>query len=155
MKRITAARAGMVIDINHDLDARQMRRKRSPVHAALGRPLGPFRRIGRFSFGLAARRNLLHLLQAEQHLIFGERLRATTEAMTLQLFDDLAEPIILRPLRNQHRLQRAGIVRERIRRDCHEEIRSCVAAHHELRQRADSLCRNHPGCSGAGVSRAA
>jgi hypothetical protein len=83
MKRIAAAPAGMVIDIDHDLHARQMRWKRSPVHAALGRSLGSLGRIGCFSLGLAARGNLLNLFQAEQHLIFRQRLRTPSEAMTL------------------------------------------------------------------------
>jgi hypothetical protein len=80
----------------------------------------------------AARHDLLDLFQAEQHLILGECLGAPAEAMTVQFFDDLTEPIILRPFRNQHRLQRAGIVRQRIRRNCHDGIRSCGPAYREL-----------------------
>jgi hypothetical protein len=34
MERIPAARAGMVVDIDHPLDPRQMRRQRSAVHPA-------------------------------------------------------------------------------------------------------------------------
>ena len=75
--------------------------------------------------------------------------------MTLQFLDDLTEPLVLRPLRNQHRFQRARIVGKRIRQNSHGKIRSCVAANRERFQHADSLCRNHPGCIGAGISRAA
>ena len=52
MQRVAAARAGVVIDIDHHLDARQMRRKRSPVQATLGRPACPLGRIGRINLGL-------------------------------------------------------------------------------------------------------
>jgi hypothetical protein len=83
------------------------------------------------------------------------RFGAPSEAMTLQLFDDLAEPVVLHALGEEHRLQRARIVGKDIRRDCHDGIRSCATMRRERLQRADSLCRNHPGCSGAGVSRAA
>ena len=36
VQRVAAARTGVILDIDHHLDARQMRGKRSPVHAALG-----------------------------------------------------------------------------------------------------------------------
>jgi len=75
--------------------------------------------------------------------------------MTLQLLDDLTEPIVLRPLRNQHRLERARVVRKCIRGDRHRGSKSCVALRRERFQPGDSLCRNHAGCIGAGVSRAA
>jgi hypothetical protein len=54
-----------------------------------------------------ARRYLLDLFQAEQHLIFGQRLGTPPEAMTLQFLDDLTKPLVLHALGNQHRLQRA------------------------------------------------
>ena len=145
----------MVFDIDHHLDARQMRRKRSSVHAALGGSVRPLGRIGRVTLGLAARRDLLDLFEPEQHLIFGQRLGAAAEAMALQFLDDLTQPIVLHPLRNQHRFERAGIVGKRIRRNGHGAIRSCVALRRDVFPRADSLCRNHPGCIGAGISRAA
>ena len=65
--------------------------------------------------GLAARRGLLDLFQAEQQLIFRQRLGPSAEAMALQLLDDLSQPLGARTLRQQHRLQRAGIVGERVR----------------------------------------
>ena len=37
-------------------------------------------RIGRIAFGLAARCDLLDVFEPEQHLIFGQRLRAAAEA---------------------------------------------------------------------------
>jgi len=41
--------------------------------------------------------------------------------MTLQLFDDLAQPLALVPLGKQHRLQRLGIIRKVI---AHRQIRA-------------------------------
>jgi len=125
------------------------------VHTALTGSARPFRRIDRINLGLAARRDLLDLFQAKQHLILGQRLGAPAESMALQFLDDLAQSLVLHPLGNQHRLQRAGIVGERVRQNRHDGIRSSVAARRELLHRTDSLCRNHPGCIGAGVSRAA
>jgi hypothetical protein len=136
MQRVAAARAGMVIDIDHHLDARQMRRQRSAVHAALCGSACPFGRMGRLNLGLAVCRDLLDFFQTKQHLIFRQRLRAPAEAMTLQFFDDLAKPLVLCPLGNQHRLQRAGIVGKSVRRDCHGGIRSCTTARRELLKRA-------------------
>ena len=132
-----------------------MRRKRSPVHAALGGAACPLGRIGRIDLGLIARRDLLDVFEPEQHLIFGQRLGAPAEAMALQFFDDLTKPFVLHALGNQHRLERAGIVGKCIGQNGHGGIRSCVALRRERFQPADSLCRNHPGCIGAGVSRAA
>ena len=145
----------MVIDIDHHLDTRQVRRQRSSVQATLGRPACPLDLIGCVNLCLITGRLLLDIFKPKQHLLFGQCLGTAAEAMTLQFLDDLTEPIILRPLRNQHRLERARIVRKCIRRDRHGGSRSCVALRRELFQPADSLCRNHAGCIGAGVSRAA
>jgi hypothetical protein len=153
MQRVAAARARVGIDIDHHLDPRQVRRKRSAVQATLGRPACPLGRIARINLGLITCGSLLDIFEPEQHLIFGQCLGTPTKAMTLQFFDDLTQPIVLRPLRNQHRLERARVVRKCIRR--HGGSRSCVALRHERFQPADSLCRNHAGCIGAGVSRAA
>ena len=155
MQRVAAARAHEVVDIDHQLDARQVHGKRSPDHAALGRSIYPLGRISCISCGLTARRNLLDVLEPEQHLIFGQRLGTPSEAMALQLFDDLEKPLVADALRNQHRFERAGIVGKSIRLNGHGRIRTCVAVRRERFRRADSLCRNHPGCIGAGVSRAA
>jgi hypothetical protein len=51
--------------------------------------------------------------------------------MTLQFLDDLAQPLVMHALRDQHRLQRTGIVGKRIRRNCHDGIRSCVVTPRE------------------------
>ena len=153
--RCRAAWTGLIVDVDHHLDARQMSRKRSAVHPTLGRSIGPLGRIGCVSPGLDARRNLLDIFEPEQHLIFGQRLGAPAKAMALQLLDDLTQPLVLRPLRKQHRFERAGIVGKQIRLNGHDRSRSCVALRRDRFPRADSLCRNHPGCIGAGTSRAA
>ena len=73
--------------------------------------------------------------------------------MTLQFLDDLTEPLVLRPLRNQHRFQRARIVGKRIRQNSHGKIRSCVAANSERFQHAD-YCAAIILAASAPVSRA-
>ena len=155
MQGLAAARASAVYNVDHHLDARQMFGKRSFVHPTLSGPVCPLRWIGRFRRDLLARRSLLDVFEPEQHLIFGQRLGAATEAMTLQFLDDLTQPFVLHPLRNQHRLERTGIVGKRICHNRHGAIRPCAAPRREHFCPADSLCRNHPGCIGAGISRAA
>ena len=150
MQRVAAARARVGIDIDHHLDPRQVRRKRSAVQATLGRPACPLGRIGRINLGLITCGSLLDIFEPEQHLIFGQCLGTPTKALTLQFFDDLTQPIVLRPLRNQHRLERARVVRKCIRR--HGGSRSCVALRHERFQPADSLCRNHMQAASAPAS---
>ncbi len=119
MQRLAAAGAGVVVDIDHHLHARQMCRKRSPVHPALRGSVRPLGRIGLVTLGLAARRDLLDLFEPEQHLILGQRLGAAPEAVALQFLDDLAQPIVLRPRRDQHRFERVGIVGKGVRRNGH------------------------------------
>ena len=155
MQSLAAAWASAVFYVDHHLDARQMSRKRSAIDTTLCASSNALSRIGRFILGLLARRNLVDVLKSEQHLIFGQRLSAPAEAMALQLLDDLTQSLVLCPLRDQHRLQRAEIVGKRIRQNGHSGIRSCTALRRERFSQADSPCRSHPGCIGAGISRAA
>ena len=121
---VAAARTAVILDVDHHLDARQMRRQRSAVHAALGGTLGSLGRDGCFAFGLAACRGLLDVFEPKQQLIFRQRLGPPAEAMALQLLDDLFQPLGARTLRQQHRLQRAGIIRKRVRHHRHGRIKS-------------------------------
>ena len=120
MQRIAAAWARVVLNVDHHLNARQVRGKRSSVHAALGRSGCPLGWIDRIALGVTARRDLLDILEPEQHLIFRQRLRAAAEAMALQFFDDLEKPLVADALYNQHRLERAGILGKSIRLNGHE-----------------------------------
>jgi hypothetical protein len=87
--------------------------QRSPVQATLGRPACPLGRIGRVNLGLITCRSLFDVFEPEQHLVFGQCLGTPSKAITLQFLDDLTQPIVLRPLRNQHRLERASVGRHR------------------------------------------
>ncbi|MGY4298550.1 hypothetical protein ACVWXN_006645 [Bradyrhizobium sp. i1.4.4] len=132
----------MIVEVDQHLDPRQMRRQRSSVPAApcgSARSLGSIGCIGR---GITARLDLLDLLQAEQQLVLRQRLGPAAEAMTLQLLDDLLEPRGARPFGQQHRLERAGIVRKRVGRRRHDAITPCVAASRERDMHTDSLCRS-------------
>ena len=100
----------VLVDIDHRLDPRQVRRQRAAVGPAPGGArfaLGRALLLGR---GLARRRFLLGLLQRKLKLILGQALGPPAEAMTLELPDDLAQPLALQPLGDQHRLEQAGIV---------------------------------------------
>jgi hypothetical protein len=155
MQRLAATRTSAVFDVDQHLDAWQMSRKRSAIDATLGASACPLSLIGYLALGLLTRRSLLDLFEPEQHLIFGKRLSAPAKTMTLQFLDDLTQAFGLQPLGNQHRFQRAGIVGKRIRQIGHGGIRSCATPRRERFQPADSPCRSHPGCIGAGISRAA
>ena len=140
-----AARAGLVVDIDDDLDARQMGRQRAAIDAAL---CAPPSRVGR-GFGFPpspplASLRLLDLFERQQHLVFRQRLGAAAEAMTLHLLDDLDEPLVAHPLGDQHRLELVRIVGKRVDRLRHSRKKTifstrfatifdalihCVAAH--------------------------
>src|SRR6185312_4332600 len=110
MQCIAATRTAMILNVDYDLDARQMGGKRSTVHPALGASIGPRDRIGDLGLGLCARCTLLDVLKPEQHLIFRQALGTSAKPVTLQLLDDLTQPIVLRPLGDQHRLERVSII---------------------------------------------
>ena len=63
MQLALTARAGLVVNVDHHLDARQMRRQRSSVDAALGGMTCPRGWRRRFVLGLSARRRLLDLFE--------------------------------------------------------------------------------------------
>jgi hypothetical protein len=62
--------------------------------------------------------------------------------MTLQLLDDLLEPLGPRPFRQHHRLERAGIVGKRVDHDRHGQNRAWHAVLREPKNAPDSLCRS-------------
>ena len=72
----------------------------------------------------AYRLDLLDLLEPEQQLLRRQNLGPAPEAVTLHLPDDLAQPLALRPLREQHLLQHAGIVGKCFGDDRHGMIES-------------------------------
>lgn len=74
MKSVAAAWAGMVLDVEDHLDARQMRRQRPPVRPPLCGTLPACGRIGTCGLFLACRLDLLSLLEAKKQLIFGQAL---------------------------------------------------------------------------------
>jgi hypothetical protein len=107
-----AAGAGLVVDVDDDLDPRQMRRQCSAIVAALARPFGPAFRGCLILTGLGRGYDLLDVLEAQQHLLLGERLGLPAKAVALQLLDDLPQPLALMKRSQQHRLQRLGIIRK-------------------------------------------
>jgi hypothetical protein len=73
-------------------------RQRATVGAALAGPGFALRRICRFLAGEALRLHMFGFLQSEEELVLRQALDPPTEAMTLQLLDDLAQPLVLRAL---------------------------------------------------------
>ena len=102
--------AGLVLDVGDLLEARQVRRQRSPVGPPLPGPLGPFYGIGGLLAGKVLGLDLLGLLEPQQQLIDRQALGPAAKAMTLQLLDDLAQPLVLGALRREHRPKRDRIV---------------------------------------------
>jgi hypothetical protein len=156
MQFALAAEAGLVVDVDDDLDPRQMRRQRSAVDAALARPFGPVFQGRLVLTSLGRGCDLLDVLEAQQHLFLRKRLCFPAKAMTLQFLDDLTQPLALVPLGQQHCLQRLGIIREVVAR--HPQIRSYSPPFRDDLDAADSLRRsvahNYPACVGTIVSRA-
>ena len=72
--------------------------------------------IGRLDLGLVARRDLLDVFEPEQHLIFGQRLRASAKTMTRNSLMIWRSPSFCTRSASQHRLQRAGHRQEAYRR---------------------------------------
>src|SRR4051812_19642665 len=133
-----------------------MHRQCSAVVAALACALRPTFRSCLVLTGFCTGYDLLDVLEAEQHLFFRQRLRLPAKAMTLQFLDDLAQPLALVPLGQQHRLQRFGIIRKVI---AHRQIRAYSRRPGDVLDAPDSLRRsaahNYPACVGTIVSRGA
>ena len=111
MQLAGAAAAGFVVDVDDDLDPRQMRRQRSAIGATLAISRGAARARALVLLRFAGRCDLFDVFQTQQHLLLGQCLRPAAKAMTLQFLDDLTQTLALTPLGEQHRLQRLRIVR--------------------------------------------
>jgi hypothetical protein len=85
-----AAWAGLAVDVDHDLDPRQMRRQCSAIAAALASALRPTFRSCLVLAGFRTGRDLLNVLEAQQHLLFGKRFRFPAKTVALQFLDDLS-----------------------------------------------------------------
>ena len=144
MQQPFAARTGFVVDINDNFDARQMSGQSAAIDAAFPRRLLT---LGR-GFGFRLRRRagfrLLDLFEREQHLVFGQRFRATTKTMALQLLDDLNEPLVANALGDEHRLQLVRIVGKHLDRRGHGRRKSYFPWLRDDFRRPDSLCRSLP-----------
>jgi hypothetical protein len=94
MHRAAAARAGAVSWLDDDLDPPQVIRQR-----AAGPPLfgahPPQRQIGLLLFGLTCGNRVLEILQRQIELVGIELFRALAELHTLELADQMAQPIVL------------------------------------------------------------
>lgn len=141
MKSVAAARAGMVRNVDDHLDARQVRRQRTPVRPPLRGALLARGRIGTFGLFLTGRLDLLGLLEAKEQLILRQALRPAAEAVTLQFLDDLGQASILDVPRQDHRLQHIRIVGKLVRRYRHDRIRPYSPAPGDGGIAADSLGR--------------
>jgi hypothetical protein len=133
-----AARAGLVLDVDDDLFARQMRRQCAAIDlpSACGGLLLR-RRTVVLRRSLRCRERLLHIFQPQRQLVRIEPLGAATEAVALQFLDDRHQPLNLmialsrllarrrellgmpRPLGQKQSAQRLRIGGERIRSGRH------------------------------------
>lgn len=90
-----------------------MGRERTEVHPALGGPALAFGRPRGLALGVGGRLDLLDLLQAELELVDWQAIGPRTEAVTLQLLDDLAKPLALGTFREEQALEKSGVVSQR------------------------------------------
>ena len=147
VKLTLAARTGLVVDIDDGFDARHMGGQRAAIAPAPARGFGAGR--CRLAFGLCSVAGLClpDVFERQQHLVFGKRLGASSEAMTPHLLDDLNEPLVARPLGEQHRLQLVRGIGERFDRLRHERSRSYLSAPRDNHKDHDSLYRRSAGQS--------
>jgi hypothetical protein len=89
-----------------------------------GSRAGRLGRRGLFGLGVPGRLELLGLFQSQQELVLGQALGAAAEAVTLESLDDLAQPLALGPLLQEHRLEQARVVGKPGSRRGHVQIRS-------------------------------
>ena len=61
---------------------------------------------------MTGRLDLLDVLQSQLELFLRQGFSPPPEPMSLQLLDDLTQPLAFRPLGQQHRLEQVGIVRQ-------------------------------------------
>jgi hypothetical protein len=142
VQRPAAARAGLVLDVDHDLDARQMPGQGTAVAPRLLAPSAPLRHRRRRLFaGLGRGHRLLDVLEPELQLVGIEALRAAAELQPLELGEQQAQLLDLaraaleaRRLQGDHLLpglelagecahglvQKRDVGRETVRIDPHE-----------------------------------
>ncbi len=109
MQGRAAARAGLVGDIDHDLDPRQMRRQRSAI--ALRRLAGPLRlRLSRLGLRFLLAQGLLGIFNALLQRFFAETFGAAAEAVAQQNRDQHLQARNLGLRLEQQMLQQRRIV---------------------------------------------
>ena len=134
-----AAGTGLVIDVDDDLDPRQVHRQGATIAATLASPRRAAIGDGLVLLCFAGRCDLLDVFQAQQHLGLGQRLRLPAKAMALHFLDDLAQPLALAPLGEQHRFLRLKIVRQGV---AHTQIRTYSPPPGDAFDAPDSLRRS-------------
>ena len=108
MQRVAAARAGVVIDIDHHSFMRECAAQLILSSGDAWQIDLPARPDWPHQSWLITGRSLLDISSSPSNISSSAGLGATPEAMALQFFDDLKEPFV-ELLRNQHRFERAGI----------------------------------------------
>src|SRR6476646_11032414 len=92
----TAAGAVSVVRLDRDMNARQMSREGAAIGVAILGPLASARLILLVVLGFACRNGLLDVLERESELLGIELLRALAKLGTLQLPQQMPQPLILR-----------------------------------------------------------
>ena len=125
-QRDTAARAVAVLDVDHHLVARQVRRQRAVV-ASRRLGAGGARRAPRLLCRLVGGDGLLEVLEPELQLIEAQLLGAATELMAQQTLDEQPQLVVLgmqvallQQHGPQHLLQGRGVVRQGVGIDLHD-----------------------------------
>ena len=89
-----------------------MGRQGAAVQAASCGTLLTLGRDLRLALGVPGRLELLDILQSQLELFRRQGFCPPPEPVSLQLFDDLTQPLAFRPLGQQHRLEQVGVVGE-------------------------------------------
>ncbi len=165
----TAAGAGLALDVDHDLDAWQMRRQSAAIEPALRRTSRLHAGVPTLLLGLSRGDGLLDILESEIELIGLEPLRTAAEPGALQLADDLTQALVLIPgagklrgvcrvLGQEQRAQLFGIIGKVLGRVRHPVRYDMHLGRHEGLSRTvwprESLCRSYCVAAGTGGSTA-
>ncbi len=93
--------------------------------------------------------DLFCLFEPKEKLIFGKRLRTTSEAMALQFLDDLTKSGVLELARKHHGFQRVQVVGKLLGRHRHGPTTAQSGDQNEGADEADSIGRgDYPAAAG-------
>ena len=143
----------MALNVDDQIDARQMGRKSTAVYPPPGDPLPAQIAQSALLLLQTVRLDLFGLFEPKEKLVLRKGLGPTAEAVALQFLDNLPQPGILRLARKHHGLERVQVVGKLVGRHLHGMTTAHFDAQDEGVDAADSIGRGgYPAFSGTRAS---